>query len=92
LSFWVNPEHAIKFSVSFFDRNRVVYTNWTELQAAVWQPVRVSFDQIRPNPYFQPPDAKSGAPIDVSDVKGIAFAPQDPKSGRLSISKFVVSN
>jgi len=27
----------------------------------------------------------------MSDVKGVAFAPQDPKSGRLSISKFVVS-
>jgi hypothetical protein len=92
VSFSVKPDHAIKLSVSFFDRNRVVYTKWIELQAAAWQPVRVSFDEVRPNPYFQPPDAKSDAPIDVSEVKGIAFAPQDSKPGRLSISKFVVSN
>lgn len=91
VTFSVKPDQAIKLSVSFFDRNRVVYTSWADLQAAVWQPVRVSFDEIRPNPYFQPPDAKSGAPIDVSEVKGIAFAPQDPRSGRLSISKLVVS-
>ena len=92
ISFRVKPEHAIKLSVSFFDRNRVVYTKWTELQGGVWQPVRVSCEEIRPNPYFQPPDAKAGGPIDVSDVKGVAFAPQDPKSGHLSISKLVVSN
>jgi hypothetical protein len=64
VSFSVKPDHTIKLSVSFFDRNRVVYTKWTELQAAVWQPVRIPFDEIRPNPYFQPPDAKSGAPLD----------------------------
>jgi hypothetical protein len=45
---------------------------------------------IRPNPYFQPPDAKLGFAVDVSDVRFIAFAPQDPTSGRLAISKFVV--
>ena len=91
ISFSVKPDHAMKISVSFFDRNRVAYTSWIELQGGVWQPVRVSFEEIRPNPYFQLPDAKAGAPIDVSDVKRVAFAPQNPKSGRLSISKFVVS-
>jgi Carbohydrate binding domain (family 11) len=85
------PEHAVKLSLSFFDRNRVVYTAWTELHANVWQGVRVPFDEIRQNPYFQPPDAKVGAPLDVSDVKGLAFATQDATSGRLRISQFVVS-
>jgi len=69
----------------------VVYTKWTELQGDVWQTVRVAFEDLRPNPYFQPPDAQAGAPIDVSEVKGVAFAPQDPKSGRLSVSKLIVS-
>ena len=92
ISFRVKPDHATKLSVSFFDRNRVVYTKWTELQGDVWQTVRVAFEDLRPNPYFQPPDAKAGAPIDVSEVKGVAFAPQDPKSGRLSVSKLIVSH
>lgn len=91
ISFRVKPERAMRLSVSFFDRNRVVYTSWAELQGGVWQPVRVAFDEARPNPYFQPPDARVGAPIDVSDVKGIAFAPQGDESGRFSISKFVVT-
>jgi len=43
-----------------------------------------------PNPYFQPADARTGGPIDVSDVAGIAFAPHDQISGRLAITRFVV--
>ena len=80
----------MRLSISFFDRHRVVYTAWTNLKADVWQPVEVAFDEIRPNPYFQPPDAKLGFAVDVSDVRFIAFAPQDPTSGRLAVGKFIV--
>jgi hypothetical protein len=90
ISFRIKPSHAVKLSVSFVDRNRVAYTAWTELRAGVWQPVSISFDDIRPNPHFQPADAKTGAPIDVSEVMGIAFAPHDQTSGRLAISRFTV--
>jgi hypothetical protein len=91
VSFRVKPERSMRLSVSFLDRNRVAYTAWTELKGGVWQLVRIPFDQIRPNPYFQLPDAKTGAPIDVSAVKTIAFAPQDQTAGRLTIGRFVVS-
>jgi Carbohydrate binding domain (family 11) len=91
ISFQINPEHAMRLSVSFLDRNRVAYTAWTELKGPGWQVVRIPLHEIRPNPFFQPPDANRGAPIDVSDVKFIAFAPQDPLSGRLTIGRFVVS-
>jgi hypothetical protein len=57
----------------------------------VWQAIRIPFDEIRPNPFFQFPDAKTGAPLDVSDVKAIAFAPQDKTTGRLAIGRIVVS-
>jgi len=90
--FRVRPHQALKLSVSFFDRNRVAYSTWFELQAGVWQPVRVVFEQLRPNPYFQRPDAKVGAVIDVTDVRAIAFAPHDPLAGRLAVSRFVISN
>jgi len=91
IAFQVKPAHPVRLSVSFLDRNRVVYTTWTELKGDVWQQVRIPFEEIRPNPFFQPPDAKTGAPLDVSDVKAIAFAPQDQASGHLAIGKFVVS-
>ena len=90
IAFQIKPDHAMRFSLSFVDRNRVAYTMWTELKGGVWQLVRIPFDEIQPNPYFQPPDAKTGMPIDVSDVKGVAFAPQDRTSGRLTIGPFVV--
>jgi|SRR5688572_1827638 len=90
IAFQIKPDHAMRFSLSFVDRNRVAYTMWTELKGGVWQLVRIPFDEIQPNPYFQPPDAKTGTPIDVSDVKGVAFAPQDRVSGRLTIGPFVV--
>lgn len=90
ISFQIKPAHALRISVSFMDRNRVAYTTWKELEAGMWQDVRISFDEIRPNPYFQPPDAKKDAPIDVSDVKAIGFAPQDGTAGELAVAKFVV--
>jgi hypothetical protein len=90
ISFQIKPAHALRLSVSFFDRNRVAYTSWADLKEGVWQPVRIAFDDLKPNPYFQPPDAKLGGPIDVSDVGWIAFAPQDRTSGRLAVARFVV--
>jgi hypothetical protein len=90
ISFRIKPAAPIKLSVSLLDRNRVAYTTWIDLQGGVWQPVLIPFDKIRPNPYFQPADAKTGLPIDVSAVKSIAFAPQDRAAGHLAISRFVV--
>jgi hypothetical protein len=90
ISFRARPDHPIRLSVSFFDRHRVAYTSWTTLDGGVWQTVRIPFAEIRPNPYFQPPDARTGEPIDVSEVLRIGFAPQDPAAGRLVISGFVV--
>ena len=90
ISFQVKPAHALRLSVSFIDRNRVIYTSWADLKEGVWQVVRFAFADMKPNPYFQPPDAKQGSAIDVSDVAFIAFAPQDQTSGRLAIGQFVV--
>ena len=92
IEFQVKPDHELRLSVSFLDRNRVVYTWYAELRGGEWQQVRIPFDQVRPNPYFQPPDAKKGSPLDVSDVKFIAFAPQDKTPGRLAIGPFTVSS
>lgn len=90
IAFQAKPDHAMRLSVSFMDRNRVAYTSWSDLRAGEWQTVRIAFAQLKPNPYFQPPGAKTGAPLDVSEVKAIGFAPQDPGAGRIAISRFVV--
>jgi hypothetical protein len=90
IMFRVKPDHAVKLSVSFLDRNHVAYTAWRDLEGGVWQRLRIDFDEIRPNPYFQPPDAKKGAPIDVSEVKGLGFATNDGTAGRLAVGRFVV--
>ena len=91
IAFQIKPAHTLRLSLSFIDRNRVVYTTWKELTGGVWQLVRIPFQEMRRNPYFQPPDAKTGAPLDVTAVESIAFAPQDQTSGRLSIRSFVVT-
>jgi hypothetical protein len=90
ISFQIRPEHDLRLSVSFLDRNGVAYTSWSELRGGTWQTVRIAFEEIRPNPYFQPPGARKGAPIDVSEVRRIGFSPQDRTAGRLAISRFVV--
>jgi hypothetical protein len=91
IAFQVKPAQATRLSVSFIDRNQVVYTTWVDLHADAWQPVRLEFDDMRPNPYFQPSNARKGARLDVSDVGAIAFAPQDRAAGRLAISRFALS-
>jgi Carbohydrate binding domain (family 11) len=91
ISFQIKADHPLRLSVSFIDRNHVVFTAWTDLAGGAWQSVTIPFDGIRPNPYFQPPDARTGAPIDVSEVKFLAFAPQDQAPGRLAIGRFVVT-
>lgn len=91
LAFRVKPDRAVKLSVSFIDPNHVVYTTWIDLDGGVWQPVRVDFDRLRPNPYFQPDDAKTGAPLDLSRIEAFAFAPHGEGSGRLAIGPFTLA-
>jgi len=91
VAFQIKPDRSQRFSLSFQDRHHVAYTTWTELIGGMWQLVRIPFDGMRPNPYFQPPGARTGAPIDVSQVMFVAFAPQDQTGGRLAIGKIVVS-
>ena len=92
ITFQAKPDHPLRLSLSFIDRNGVVYTAWRDLlRGGEWQRVRIPIDRIQPNPYFQPPGAKTGAPIDVSEVRMIAFAPQDKMAGRLKISSLYLS-
>lgn len=91
IAFRAKPDRPVRLSLSFLDRNQVAYTSWTDLEGGVWQTVRIPFDQIRPNPYFQPPGADTDAPIDVGDVAEFGFAPQGDAAGRLSIGRFVLA-
>lgn len=50
----------------------------------------MAFETVRPNPYFQPPDAKPGGPIDLSRVTEIALAPQSSGSGHFVFSRIAV--
>lgn len=86
----LKPSHPIRISVSWLDRNRVAYTWWSELRDTGWQTLRVPFGEIKPNPYFQPPGAKLGSSLDVSDVRYMALSPQDSSSGELAIARISV--
>lgn len=90
LVFKARAEHPMRISVSFIDRNHVAYTALVNLTSSNWEDVAIAFDQIEPNPNFQPPDAKKGSAMDVSDVKFIAFAPQEKGAGRVSVTAFTV--
>lgn len=86
----IRSEQPLHMSLSFFDGNRVAYTAWADVRAGAWQDVRVSLETIRPNPYFQRPDAKVGAPLDLRDIEMLAFAPQVPGPGRLLVGDLVL--
>jgi hypothetical protein len=87
ICFLARPSSALRLSVSFMGTNGVAYTAWANLDAGAWQPVKILFVDIRPNPYFQPPGINPNAPINVSLVKQLGFAPQDKGPGRIAISK-----
>ena len=44
------PDHPLRLSLSFIDRNGVAYTAWKDLKGGEWQAVRIPIDEIRPNP------------------------------------------
>jgi len=60
------------------------------LGGTAWQSIPVPLSEMRPNPYFQPSDARRGASLDVSDVVDIGLARQDSASGRLAVGRIVV--
>jgi hypothetical protein len=88
LSFRIKPDLAVKLSVSFIDRNRVGYTSWIELTGEQWNDVQLTLDAFRPNPRLQPPDAKPGLPVDLTEVKAFGFAPEGGAPGRLALTSF----
>ena len=90
ISFQVKPDQPVRLSVSFLGANGVAYTAWSNLVGGRWQAVEIPFAQIKPNPFFQLPGANKDAPLDVSDVKQIGFAPQVKESGRMFVSKLIV--
>ena len=90
IAFKARPDNSLRISVSFMDRNRVAHTAWADLEGGKWQAVDLPFARIKPNPYFQPPEANTRALLDLSDVKAIGFAPQTPEAGRLAITEFTV--
>lgn len=86
----VLSEQPLHMSLSFFDGNNVAYTAWADVRAGAWEDVRVSLETIRPNPYFQRPDAKLGGPPDLRDIAALAFAPQVPGPGRFLVGDLVL--
>jgi hypothetical protein len=90
ISFRVKPDQPLRLSVSFLDANRVAYTSWSDFAAGKWQPIEIAFSEIQPNPFFQPPGVDRNAPLDVSKVERIGFAPQVAHAGRFAISRLVV--
>jgi hypothetical protein len=91
LVFRVRSDEPLHLAVSFFDANGVGYTAWADTSGGgAWEEIRVPLDTIQPNPYFQPPTAKLGAPLDLHDVRSLGFAPQVPDPGRFVVAAFEV--
>jgi hypothetical protein len=90
ISFKVRSDQALRLSVSFMDGNRVAYTHWLDVTGGAWQTMEIPFSDIKPNPYFQPPGADRTAPLDVSNVARLGFAPQTPGAGHLTIGPLLI--
>jgi hypothetical protein len=88
LTFRIKPDSALALSVSFMDGNHTGYTQQTEpLTPGAWQKVVLPLYKFWHNP-FGPPGDKPGAPLDLSRVDALGFAPRACEPARFLIDDF----
>lgn len=88
LRFRIRTEKPLSLSTSFIDGNGVGYTVRTDAtHGGDWEELIVPIEHYRPNQYFQPPDAKTGSPLDLQHVRAFGFCPLDAGPGTFAIDE-----
>jgi len=79
---------AGEVQIAVLDNNKVQYIAKFPVTTA-WTDVTLNLSTLQKDPYYTPPDAILGKPMDLSVVKGMNFAPQAPGPSVLSIGPVV---
>ncbi len=69
----------LRLQLAFNDANQNAYLSPPlELEPGAWRVLRAPFASFRPNPYYQPPHARPGAPLDLGRVDTFNLSPLTP--------------
>jgi hypothetical protein len=73
----VDSDFPLSLELGFNDAKQNSYTATTpQTQGKGWETLVIPFSSFQLNPYFQPPEAKKGAPQDLSKLETFNLAPK----------------
>lgn len=70
-----------EIQIALHDKYNVQYVANVAIPSDRWSDVSVPLSAFQKNPYYQPPDAKQGNPMDLSETKNLNIAPATPGKG-----------
>lgn len=81
---WAKGSSNLVVRFSILDANKVSYVADMNLTPE-WQEIKIPISSMKKNPYYQPPEAIQGKPLDLSNVQQIQFEPQTQGKGSFMI-------
>jgi hypothetical protein len=76
LVFVAKSDKAGDVQMALKDKNNVQYITTFTLSAGGWKGVTLDLASFKKDPYYTPPDAVTGNPVDFSTLKGMNVSPQ----------------
>jgi sialate O-acetylesterase len=71
--------------VALKDKWNVQYVAKVQVRFKQWTKIKISFSDFEKDPYYTPPNAEPGHPMDFSQVSGMNFGPQAKGKGEIWI-------
>ena len=91
LSLEVYTEAPTAIFVSFNDANQNSYSAVApKTKGGAWETVSIPFSKFKLDEYYQPPEAKEGAPQDLSKIETFNIAPKTPGAHTFKVREVAV--
>ena len=72
----VDTREPLQFQVGFNDANQNAYVAQSDpTRGKGWEKIEIPFDHFTLNPFYQPPGARKGAPLDLSHIETFNLSP-----------------
>lgn len=90
LSFKVYTTEPLEFQFSFNDANQNSYTAKGPKTKGGWETLSIPFSKFGLDEYYQPPEAKEGAPQDLSKIETFNLSPKTQGKHEFKIREIVI--
>jgi hypothetical protein len=90
LSLMIYGKDPVSLGIALKDKNNNQYvTDLPATKGGKWETVVVNLSDFKLDPYYTPPDAKKGAPMDFSTVSNFNIQPKTAGKGTVAIDNVV---